>query len=185
MKRAACASAGEFQMRPRSNHTSRASGFARCSCTSVGFSSAASAARNDVGSSPIRIVQYRNRDTASPHPLHPLQFLDERRSLQAEECRRLATVAARALVSYHLSQQRTMMSAFLDKLGIAHEDGLISDETVTRPDAERLRAAAAELGASFPADDVSLYLATLVSQDPDTWSDLAEVPETRPAVSAT
>ena len=41
----------------------RASGCVRCSCASVGFRSAASAARNDVGSSPMRIVQYRKRDT--------------------------------------------------------------------------------------------------------------------------
>src|SRR4030088_823511 len=34
------------------------------------------------------------------------------------------TVAARALVSYHLDRQRPMMAAFLDGLEIAHEDGL-------------------------------------------------------------
>lgn len=95
------------------------------------------------------------------------------------------SVAARALVSYHLAHQRPMMSAFLDSLGIPHEDGLINDETVTKPEAGKLRAAAAELGSKFPHEDVSLYFATLVSQDPDTWGDLAEVPETRTAVSAT
>lgn len=94
-------------------------------------------------------------------------------------------VAARALVSYHLSQQRPMMAAFLDSLGIPHEDGLINDETVTKPEPDKLRAAASELSAKFPAEDVSLYFATLVSQDPDTWADLAEAPETRAAVSAT
>jgi hypothetical protein len=89
------------------------------------------------------------------------------------------TVAARALVSYHLERQRPMMSAFLDSLGIAHENGLINDETVSKPDASRLRTAAAQLAATFPADDVSLYFATLVGQDPGTWGDLAELPETR------
>src|SRR4051794_3895640 len=38
------------------------------------------------------------------------------------------SIAARALVSYHLESQRPMMSAFLDALGIAHENGLISEE---------------------------------------------------------
>ena len=90
------------------------------------------------------------------------------------------TVAARALVSYHLERQRPMMSAFLDSLGIAHENGLISDENVTKPEAAKLKTAAAELAAKFPADEVSLYLSTLVSQDPDTWGDLAELPETTP-----
>ena len=90
------------------------------------------------------------------------------------------TVAARALVSYHLERQRPMMAAFLDSLGIAHENGLINDEAVSKPDAEKLKSAAAELAAKYPADEVSLYLSTLVSQDPDTWGDLAELPQTIP-----
>jgi hypothetical protein len=85
------------------------------------------------------------------------------------------SIAARALVNYHLERQRPMMAAFLDALGIAHEDGLITEESVAKPDAGRLRAAASELSATFPADDVALYFATLVSQDPDTWGDLADV----------
>ena len=93
------------------------------------------------------------------------------------------TIAARALVNYHIERQRPMMAAFLDLLGIAHEDGLISDESVVKPDTAKLRAAASELAASFPADDVSLYFATLVAQDPDTWGELADVPQTRVAVA--
>ena len=92
-------------------------------------------------------------------------------------------IAARALVNYHLAQQRPMMSAFLDSLGITHEDGLISEETVAKPEPEKLRSAAAELASKFPVEDVSLYFATLVSQDPETWGDLAEAPETRGASS--
>jgi len=88
------------------------------------------------------------------------------------------TIAARALVSYHLERQPTMMAAFLDTLGIAHENGLINEENVVKPDAEKLRAAAADLATKYPADDVALYLSTLVSQDPDTWGDLAQLPET-------
>jgi hypothetical protein len=88
------------------------------------------------------------------------------------------TVAARALVSYHLEHQRPMMGAFLDSLGIAHEDGLISEGNVTAPDAEKVRAAAAELAEKFPAADVGLYFSTLVSQDPETWKDLVALPQT-------
>jgi len=87
--------------------------------------------------------------------------------------------AARLLVCYHLEQQRPMMGRFLDALGIAHEDGLIADESLTAPTPDRLRAAADTLAASFPADDVSLYLSTLVWQDPDTWGGLAELPLVR------
>lgn len=84
------------------------------------------------------------------------------------------SIVARAMVAYHLERQRPMMAAFLDKLGIAHENGLISEETLPTPDPDKLRAAATELAAEYPADDVSLYFATLVAQDPETWGGLAE-----------
>jgi hypothetical protein len=87
-------------------------------------------------------------------------------------------VAARALVNYHLDSQRPMMSAFLDAVGIAHENGLINEEAVVKPESEKLRAAAAAIADNYPAEDVALYLATLVSQDPDTWGELAELPQT-------
>ena len=84
------------------------------------------------------------------------------------------SIAARALVNYHLERQRPMMGAFLDSLGIVHEDGLISEENTVKPDPEKLKTAATELMVKFPPDDVSLYFSTLVSQDPDTWGALAE-----------
>ena len=91
-------------------------------------------------------------------------------------------VAARALVNYHLERQRPMMGAFLDSLGIAHEDGLISEENVSKPEPEALRTAAAALSTKYPPEDVSLYFKTLVSQDPDTWGKLAELTTDDPAV---
>ena len=87
-------------------------------------------------------------------------------------------VAARALVNYHLALQRPMMGDFLDALGVAHEEGLIKDETVVKPDSEKLRAAVDQVAAKYPADDVALYFSTLVSQDPDTWGELASLPQT-------
>jgi hypothetical protein len=92
------------------------------------------------------------------------------------------TIVARALINYHLARQRSMMVAFLDAVGIAHEDGLISDEELAKPDTAKLQSAASELGSKFPAEDVSLYLATLVSQDPETWGELADVPEVQEVV---
>jgi hypothetical protein len=85
------------------------------------------------------------------------------------------TVAARALVNYHLERQRPMMAAFLDSLGIAHENGLISEENVKRPAEEKLKAAAGDLAGKYPSEDVTLYFSTLVSQDPDTWGGLADL----------
>ena len=90
-------------------------------------------------------------------------------------------VAARILVAYHLVHQRPLMGRFLDALGIAHEDGLISDENLTPPATERLATAAQTLAASFPAEDVSLYLSTLLWQDSSTWGNLVGLPEVRQA----
>ena len=88
-------------------------------------------------------------------------------------------VAARLLVAYHLAHQRAMMGGFLDALGIKHQEGLIDDENVTPPPPERLREAAAAIAGQHPAEDVALYLSTLVWQDPETWGPLADVPQTR------
>ena len=85
------------------------------------------------------------------------------------------SIVARAMVAYHLERQRPMMSAFLDSLGIAHENGLIAEETLPDPGRrQNSHAAATELASKFPEDDVSLYFATLVAQDPETWGGLAE-----------
>ncbi len=46
-------------------------------------------------------------------------------------------IAARTLVVYHLAEQRPMMAAFLDALGIAHENGLIQEDSV-KPDPEKI-----------------------------------------------
>ena len=84
------------------------------------------------------------------------------------------TTAARALVIYHLADQRPMMAAFLDALGIAHEDGLIKEDDV-KPDAEKIPAAVEQLRSQFPKDDVELYLNTLLCQDPETWGALGDI----------
>jgi hypothetical protein len=88
-------------------------------------------------------------------------------------------VAARLLVSYHLAHQRPMMARFLELLGIAHEEGLITEEELAPPDVDHLTAAARSLEESYPAEDVSLYFSTLLWQDPDTWQGLSDLPHVR------
>ena len=82
-------------------------------------------------------------------------------------------LAARLLVSYHLAHQRPMMGAFLDALGIPHEDGLINESLETTVPVETLGKGVEALRASFPDEDVKLYFATLLLQDPDTWGGLS------------
>lgn len=85
-------------------------------------------------------------------------------------------LAARALVVYHLSSQREMMGTFLDVLGLKHDNGLIEDDEA-KPDPEKVAPAVAAIVEKYPAEDVSLYLTTLVCQDPDTWAVLSDLPQ--------
>src|SRR5215208_7055140 len=48
-------------------------------------------------------------------------------------------IAARALVNYHLERQRPMMGAFLDLLGISHDNGLINDEKLPKPEEAKVK----------------------------------------------
>jgi hypothetical protein len=97
---------------------------------------------------------------------------DERRARHLASVPTLPdAIAARVLMFYHLAEQRPMMGAFLDALGIAHDDGLIRDDDVT-PDETQVGAAAAALANVYPAADVSIYLNTLLCQDPKTWGAL-------------
>jgi hypothetical protein len=84
------------------------------------------------------------------------------------------TIATHALIAYHFTAQRPMMAAFLDALGIANDNGMITAEEVTAPEPEQLRDAIGKLS-TFPAEDVSLYLRTLSALDEDTWRHLPDV----------
>jgi hypothetical protein len=86
-------------------------------------------------------------------------------------------LAARLLIAYHLDQQRPMMGSFLDALGIAHQEGLITEESPSAPAAEKLDEAVKALAAQYPKPDVARYFWTLVWQDPETWGGLQGRPE--------
>jgi hypothetical protein len=86
-------------------------------------------------------------------------------------------IAGRVLVLYHLADQRPLMCRFLDALGIEHENGVIKEDSV-KPDPAKLAPAVAELSREFPADDVRLYLTTLLCQDRETWGALEDIVNT-------
>jgi hypothetical protein len=81
------------------------------------------------------------------------------------------SVATRALISYHFLTQRPMMTTFLNALGVANDNGLITAENVAAPATDQLRAAVGQLS-DYPKDAVSLYLRTLSAVDEDTWKNL-------------
>ena len=83
-------------------------------------------------------------------------------------------IATRALIAYHFAHARPLMSAFLDAAGLAHENGLITEDPKA-PEIARLQSAVASGRQSFAPEDVDLYLRTLVVLDADTWGGLAEL----------
>ena len=74
-------------------------------------------------------------------------------------------IAARVLIVYHLAEQRSMMGTFLDALGITAR-GRTDQGRRRQARSGEARAAAAQIAQQFPAEHVSLYLNTLLCQDP-------------------
>jgi hypothetical protein len=85
-------------------------------------------------------------------------------------------LAGSLLVALHLGERRPLLRAFLDAMGLAHEDGILKEdaEEGPAPTAEALERALPAL-TSFPRDQVAVYLNTLYLQDPQRWAALTEV----------
>ncbi len=89
------------------------------------------------------------------------------------------TLAAALLVSLHLGHRRPLLAAFLDALGLPHQDGVLQQEETEPPPLreEEARKAASTLG-GFPRPQVATYFNTLWLQDPERWRVLETVAET-------
>ena len=74
-----------------------------------------------------------------------------------------------------------MLAAFLDALGLPHEDGVLKEEADAEGPVpvEKARRAVAALGA-FPSAQVRTYLNTLWLQDPERWAAVEPVAEELP-----
>jgi hypothetical protein len=85
-------------------------------------------------------------------------------------------VASALLVALHLGHRRALLAAFLDAMGLPHEEGVITeDEAQAAPEAvpsEKLRLGLTALRANHDAHQVETYLNTLWLQDPDRWAGL-------------
>ena len=78
-------------------------------------------------------------------------------------------------IDAHLSEMQ------LDEIAKLHVPSVAERLDGLKPDPEKIQSAVATLKEKFPADDVSLYLQTLVCQDPETWGALRETLEASPA----
>lgn len=78
-----------------------------------------------------------------------------------------------ALMQYHTTQKRGMMSAFLDRWNVPHEDGSIESDDYTPPTADQIREAVTALEEAYAREDVMLYLATAGLLMGGEWRDAA------------
>ena len=85
------------------------------------------------------------------------------------------SLAQGLLVALHLGERRALLGAFLDGLGLPHEEGILTEEAdqAKPPSVESARSAVTAMGA-FPADQVQTYLNTLWLQDPERWAALPD-----------
>lgn len=85
-------------------------------------------------------------------------------------------VAASLLVALHLSERRPLLAAFLDALGVPHENGILKEEAdeAPPPTEAQLRRGLDALS-SFDTHQVEVYLNTLALQDPGRWGALERV----------
>jgi hypothetical protein len=80
------------------------------------------------------------------------------------------TLAASLLVALHLAERRPLLGAFLDAVGLPHEDGILKEEDDGAPlDEAQVRKGVSALSA-FPPSHVETYLNTLWLQDPERWA---------------
>ena len=82
------------------------------------------------------------------------------------------------LVALHLSERRPLLGAFLDALGLPHEEGLLEEDAESAPPVteEAARQAVAALS-GFPREHVLTYLNTLLLQDAERWAALEHAVE--------
>lgn len=86
-------------------------------------------------------------------------------------------LAAALLVALHLGDRREVLKAFLDGVGLPHEEGLLKDDGDTPPTAAALQKGVAALRSGFTAHEARTYLNALWLQDPDRWRGLKDLPE--------
>ena len=86
------------------------------------------------------------------------------------------SLAQGLLVDLHLAERRPLLGAFLDALGLSHDDGILTEEEEPAGpvSTEAAREAVSALG-SFPRDQVETYLNTLWLQDEERWAALSEI----------
>jgi hypothetical protein len=86
------------------------------------------------------------------------------------------TLAAHSLQAWLLGAQKPMLCAFLDSLGIAHDEDGTVENLPDSPSKEKLRSSTGQLLDSYPAEAVAVYLHAFHDMDSTvSWPPLGEV----------
>lgn len=87
-------------------------------------------------------------------------------------------LASTLLVALHLGQRRALLAAFLDAIGLPHDDGVLREDAAAPAplDEATARRGVAALLAAHPREHVLSYLNTLWLQDPERWAALEPSP---------
>ena len=88
-------------------------------------------------------------------------------------------MASALLVSLHLGERRGLLAAFLDALGLPHENGILKEDGPEPPPLteEAAKAGVRAVAAAFPRHEVETYMNTLWLQDPERWDVLRKSAE--------
>jgi len=87
------------------------------------------------------------------------------------EANRNAELAYELFGAYLLKNHKGLVTGFLDKTGVTHEDGMLTDMDSSVPAKDKVGGAVAELDKTFPPEDVTLYLSMAAQQ----WSQVPEL----------
>ena len=89
------------------------------------------------------------------------------------------TVSSALLVALHLAARRPLLVAFLDAVGLPHDEGVLKEEADALPPLgeAKAREGVVALKAAFPPDQVATYLNVLWLQDPERWQALEKSPD--------
>jgi hypothetical protein len=101
--------------------------------------------------------------------------LEKRAGYVARAFRPDDSFASTLLLCLHTGERVDLLTTYLDSLGVPHKNGLIDEEhDMEAPTGEALIAAVDTLLEKFERECVELYLATLLSMDPETWAGLRD-----------
>jgi hypothetical protein len=103
-----------------------------------------------------------------PHAIRTVPMAQRaRRAKSIVELAKNTELAYEILGAYLIKNHRELVTGFLDKTGVKHDQGMIEDVDHNKPDAEKLAGVVAELDKAYAPDDVTIYLAIAAEQWPD------------------